>query len=164
MKICCNKPRFCNCICHKWLSVGWVFAILVLWRLCFCFDSTGFTAMTSLSRKRIIIMPSTNDNKLGGVFHLHSTRCIIRKIQGMCRNVEIHFNILRNQTLQRIYELKKEWQASIWNPKILILRNTPQRLPVKNIKVVWPLVFFQSVNTFESFCEVIVTQTLQSKA
>ena len=65
VKICCNKPRFCDCICHKWLSVGWVFAILVLWRLCFCFDSTGFTAMTSLSRKRIIIMPSTNDNKLG---------------------------------------------------------------------------------------------------
>ena len=65
VKICCNKPRFCDYICHKWLLVGWVFAILVLWRLCFCFDSTGFTAMTSLSRKRIIIMPSTNDNKLG---------------------------------------------------------------------------------------------------
>ena len=96
VKICCNKPRFCDCICHKWLSVGWVFAILVLWRLCFCFDSTGFTAMTSLSRKRIIIMPSTNDNKLGGVFHLHSTRCIIHKIQGcaeMLKSISIFCEI-----------------------------------------------------------------------
>ena len=162
MKIYCNKPRFCDYICHNWLLVGWVFAILVLWRLCFCFDSTGFTAMTSLSRKRIIIMPNTNDNKLGecsicivpAVSYVKSRACaeILKSISIFC---EIRL-------FKEFMSSRKKHRSEI--QKYLILRNTPQRWPITNTKVVWPLVFFQSVNTFESFCEVIVTQTLQSKA
>ena len=55
--------------------------IVALWHLCFCFDNTGFTALTSLSRKPIIIMLSTNDNKLGGWLHLHITHTIAYRIQ-----------------------------------------------------------------------------------
>ena len=61
--------------------------IVVLWHLCFCFDSERFTTMTSLSGKHIIIMLSFNDNKLGGMApSAYTTHYPKHQTQGKLRN------------------------------------------------------------------------------
>ena len=76
-----NIPQICCCCIYEILRM-WV--SLKQKQCCDIYVSVliapGFTAaMTSLSRKPIIIMFSTNDNKLGGWLHLHITQTIIPK-------------------------------------------------------------------------------------